>query len=127
MAPEVDPNINPLIWTAIEKKRLLRFRYKNRERIAERRSVDRQARHIEGRENSGRESCDREKGAEGSRDIEARRVGALALPEREARQNERADEPRGREINDEPRDGQTPADDRARYLHDLAAYASANA
>ena len=35
MAPEVDPNINPLIWTAIEKKRLLRFRYKNRERIVE--------------------------------------------------------------------------------------------
>ena len=35
MAPEVDPNINPLIWTAIERKRLLRFRYKNRERIME--------------------------------------------------------------------------------------------
>src|SRR6266567_1937892 len=35
MAPEVDPNFNPLIWTAIEKKRLLRFRYKNRERIVE--------------------------------------------------------------------------------------------
>ena len=35
MAPEVDPNINPLIWTAIEQKRLLRFRYKNRERIVE--------------------------------------------------------------------------------------------
>jgi len=33
--PEVDPNINPLIWTAIEKKHLLRFRYKNRERIVE--------------------------------------------------------------------------------------------
>jgi hypothetical protein len=35
MAPEVDLNINPLIWTAIEQKRLLRFRYKNRERIVE--------------------------------------------------------------------------------------------
>jgi hypothetical protein len=35
MAPEVDPNINPLIWTAIEQKHLLRFRYKNRERIVE--------------------------------------------------------------------------------------------
>src|SRR5258707_4398589 len=35
MGTEVDPNINPLIWTAIEKKRLLRFRYKNRERIVE--------------------------------------------------------------------------------------------
>lgn len=35
MAPEVDPNINPLIWMAIEQKRLLRFRYKDRERIVE--------------------------------------------------------------------------------------------
>ena len=35
MAPEVDPNINPVIWTAIEQKRLLRFHYKNRERIVE--------------------------------------------------------------------------------------------
>ena len=35
MAPEVDPDINPLIWTAIERKRLLRFRYKGRERIVE--------------------------------------------------------------------------------------------
>jgi len=35
MAPEIDPNINPVIWTAIEQKRLLRFRYKNRERIVE--------------------------------------------------------------------------------------------
>jgi len=32
---EVDPDINPLIWMAIEQKRLLRFRYKNRERIVE--------------------------------------------------------------------------------------------
>ena len=32
---EVDPNINPPIWTAIERKRLLRFRYKGRERIVE--------------------------------------------------------------------------------------------
>ena len=35
MSPELEPNINPLIWTAIEQKRLLRFRYKNRERIVE--------------------------------------------------------------------------------------------
>jgi hypothetical protein len=35
MAPEVDPNINPLIWKAVEQKRLLRFRYKDRERIVE--------------------------------------------------------------------------------------------
>jgi hypothetical protein len=35
MAPEVDKNINPLIWTAVEQKHLLRFRYKNRERIVE--------------------------------------------------------------------------------------------
>ena len=28
-------NINPLIWTAIEQRRLLRFRYKERERIVE--------------------------------------------------------------------------------------------
>jgi hypothetical protein len=35
MAPKIDPNINPIIWTAIEQKRLLRFRYKNRERIVE--------------------------------------------------------------------------------------------
>jgi len=30
-----EPNVNPLIWAAIEQKRLLRFRYKNRERIVE--------------------------------------------------------------------------------------------
>ena len=35
MTPGVDPDINPLICTAIEHKRLLRFRYKNRERIVE--------------------------------------------------------------------------------------------
>jgi hypothetical protein len=35
MSPEVEPNINPAIWAAIEQKRLLRFRYKNRERIVE--------------------------------------------------------------------------------------------
>ncbi|MBV9746375.1 MAG: hypothetical protein JO099_21675 [Acidobacteriia bacterium] len=35
MAPEVDPEINPLIWKAIELKRLLRFWYKDRERIVE--------------------------------------------------------------------------------------------
>jgi len=35
MSPELDPNIHPLIWAAIEQKRLLRFRYRNRERIVE--------------------------------------------------------------------------------------------
>ena len=35
MSPELEPNINPLIWAAIEQKRLLRFRYKNRERVVE--------------------------------------------------------------------------------------------
>ena len=35
MSPETEPNVNPLIWAAIEQKRLLRFRYKNRERIVE--------------------------------------------------------------------------------------------
>ena len=30
-----DPDINPLIWTAIEQKRLLRFVHKERERIVE--------------------------------------------------------------------------------------------
>ncbi len=35
MSPEAEPNVNPLIWTAIEEKRLLQFRYKNRERIVE--------------------------------------------------------------------------------------------
>ena len=35
MSPQARPDINPLIWTAIEQKRLLRFRYKNRERIVE--------------------------------------------------------------------------------------------
>jgi hypothetical protein len=35
MSPELDPNINPIIWRAIEQKRLLQFHYKNRERIVE--------------------------------------------------------------------------------------------
>src|SRR3984893_14830443 len=35
MSPQVEANINPLIWAAIEQKRLLRFRYTNRERILE--------------------------------------------------------------------------------------------
>ena len=35
MSLEAEPNVNPLIWAAIEQKRLLRFRYKNRERIVE--------------------------------------------------------------------------------------------
>jgi hypothetical protein len=35
MSPEAEPNINPFIWAAIEQKRLLRFHYKNRERVVE--------------------------------------------------------------------------------------------
>ncbi len=35
MSPEVESRVNPLIWAAIEQKRLLRFRYKDRERIVE--------------------------------------------------------------------------------------------
>jgi hypothetical protein len=35
MSPQAGPNINPTIWTAIEQKRLLRFRHKNRERVVE--------------------------------------------------------------------------------------------
>jgi hypothetical protein len=35
MSPAIEPNINPVIWAAIEQRRLLRFRYKNRERIIE--------------------------------------------------------------------------------------------
>ena len=35
MSPEAEPKVNPLIWAAIEQKRLLRFRYKNHERIVE--------------------------------------------------------------------------------------------
>ena len=35
MALEPEAKINPSIWSAIEQKRLLRFRYKNRERIVE--------------------------------------------------------------------------------------------
>jgi hypothetical protein len=35
MSSENEPNVNPLIRGAIEQKRLLRFRYKNRERIIE--------------------------------------------------------------------------------------------
>jgi hypothetical protein len=35
MSPEVEPNVNPLLWAAIEQKRLIRLRYKNRERIVE--------------------------------------------------------------------------------------------
>jgi len=33
MSTEAGPNTNPLIWTAIEQRRLLRLWYKNRERI----------------------------------------------------------------------------------------------
>lgn len=35
MSPASEPNINPVIWAAIEQKHLLRFRYKDRERIFE--------------------------------------------------------------------------------------------
>jgi hypothetical protein len=35
MAPEIDPIINPIIWAAIEQKRLLRFYFKDRERVVE--------------------------------------------------------------------------------------------
>ncbi len=35
MSPTTEPNINPVIWAAIDQRRLLRFRYKNRERIVE--------------------------------------------------------------------------------------------
>jgi hypothetical protein len=35
MSPKPEPKINPLIWAAIEQKRLLRFRHKARERIIE--------------------------------------------------------------------------------------------
>jgi len=35
MPAEVEPDVNPLIWAAIEQTHLLRFRYKNRERIVE--------------------------------------------------------------------------------------------
>jgi hypothetical protein len=35
MSPKADRNVNSLIWAAIEQKHLLRFRYKNRERIVE--------------------------------------------------------------------------------------------
>ena len=35
MSPEVEPNVNPVIWAAIERKRLIRFRCKNRDRIVE--------------------------------------------------------------------------------------------
>jgi hypothetical protein len=29
MSPATEPNLNPVIWAAIEQRRLLRFRYKN--------------------------------------------------------------------------------------------------
>lgn len=35
MPPEAEQKINPLLWTAIEQKRLVRLRYKNRERVVE--------------------------------------------------------------------------------------------
>src|SRR6267154_379288 len=42
MSPRAGPNINLTIWTAIEQKRLLRFRHENRERIVEPRLRDSQ-------------------------------------------------------------------------------------
>jgi hypothetical protein len=35
LSPEVEPNINPLLWTAIEQRRLIRLLYKDKERIVE--------------------------------------------------------------------------------------------
>jgi len=35
VTPEAEPNINPLLWEAIDQRRLLRLLYKNRERIVE--------------------------------------------------------------------------------------------
>ena len=35
MSPESEPNVDPLLWTAIEHRRLLRLRYQNKERIVE--------------------------------------------------------------------------------------------
>lgn len=35
MLPEPDPKIDPLLWTAIEQRRLLRLVYRNKERIVE--------------------------------------------------------------------------------------------
>jgi hypothetical protein len=35
MPPEADPKINPLLWKAIEEARLVRLRYKNKDRIVE--------------------------------------------------------------------------------------------
>ena len=35
MSPEAEPRIDPLLWTAIEQKHLIRLRYKNRDRIVE--------------------------------------------------------------------------------------------
>jgi len=35
VSPEPEPNVDPLLWTAIEQRRLLRLRYRNKERIVE--------------------------------------------------------------------------------------------
>jgi hypothetical protein len=35
VAPQRDPRINPLLWTAIEQRRLIRLLYKGRERVVE--------------------------------------------------------------------------------------------
>jgi hypothetical protein len=35
MPAESQPNIDPLLWTAIEQRRLIRLLYKDRERIVE--------------------------------------------------------------------------------------------
>ncbi len=36
MSPEAEPNINPLLWTAIEQRRPIQLLYKNRKRVVER-------------------------------------------------------------------------------------------
>jgi hypothetical protein len=33
--PDPEPNVDPLLWAAIEQKRMIRLRYKNKERIVE--------------------------------------------------------------------------------------------
>jgi hypothetical protein len=35
VASDIEPTINPLLWTAIEQKRLIQLRYKDRDRIVE--------------------------------------------------------------------------------------------
>jgi len=35
VSPELDPTIDPLLWSAIKRRRLLRLRYREKERIVE--------------------------------------------------------------------------------------------